>query len=74
MRNEPERTVDHAMSSARSVVGSAMRTAEAVREVGDACPETADRMATVASQMYAVAEIARDAEHELARIHAQVRR
>jgi hypothetical protein len=51
-----------------------MRTAEALREVADICPETAERMATLASQMYAVAEIARDAEHELARIHARVRR
>lgn len=73
MREDLERKVDYAMTTARTVVGAAMRAAAEFRDVGEQSPDHVEQMAGLAVQMYAVADVARDAERELACIHAELR-
>lgn len=66
-------TLNSSMSSATSTMRDALRTAHQLEELQERAPEYAERVEALVQQMYAVADVARDAEHALAEIHAERR-
>lgn len=63
-----------AMADARAVIGRSMSVAEYTdRAIKSGDPGLADLLASVVSRAYALADVARDVERDLAAVHEQIR-
>jgi hypothetical protein len=66
--------LSYAMSYARSTIGNAMATAESTeRAIRSGDPGLPDLLGSVISRAYALADVARDVERDLAAVHEQIR-
>lgn len=72
-RNWAVYEADQAMSMARQVCSAAQRAAAQTEDVATHCPEFTEQYRALGEQFWAMLDVAREAEHRLAELHAQVR-